>query len=160
MPLKDPIARQKYESEHGKEYYKRRRSVGLDYYYRHRDKVLARRKELLKDPVYREHTNARKRSSLLNCRYGITPQDYAEMLSEQGNACAICKSTTSNNGRSNQLFDVDHCHTTGKVRGLLCRDCNVTVGVVENKSAKIALIKKYLSLYVEFDPKEQVPVEA
>jgi Recombination endonuclease VII len=82
------------------------------------------------------------------------------MLAKQGGGCAICKSVFSNNGKGNAWFDVDHDHTTGRVRGLLCRDCNVTVGVVEKKSAKISLIHEYLALHLEFDPKDEPKKDA
>src|SRR3990167_7147178 len=123
----------------------------MDYYYRHRNRILNERHIRMKDDLYREHHNAIKRASLLRCRYGITPQQYAEQLKSQDNGCAICGSKTSNNGKSIQLFDIDHCHYSGKIRGILCRDCNVTVGVVEKKWPKILLILEYLKQHIEFD---------
>lgn len=67
-------------------------------------------------------------------RYGITPEDYAYMLQSQGGVCAICK--RSETGRSNtggtRLLAVDHCHSTGAVRGLLCNRCNRSLGVLED----------------------------
>ena len=50
--------------------------------------------------------------------YGITQADYETMLAAQGGGCAICKGKRTGN------LDVDHCHKTGLVRGLLCRRCN------------------------------------
>ena len=58
-------------------------------------------------------------------RYGITLQDYDRILSEQGGKCAICKSDKA--GNKGQCFAVDHCHDTGKVRGLLCAGCNIRI---------------------------------
>jgi hypothetical protein len=54
-------------------------------------------------------------------RYGLSLQDYRAILERQGNACAICKM------RAKPLC-VDHCHATGKVRGFLCRNCNLGLG--------------------------------
>jgi|688.fasta_scaffold1533461_1 hypothetical protein len=59
--------------------------------------------------------------------YGIEPEDYYRMLEEQGGGCAICKSKVPGyNGK--KRFAIDHCHTTGKVRGVLCHPCNKALG--------------------------------
>jgi DNA-binding sugar fermentation-stimulating protein len=53
------------------------------------------------------------------------------MLAEQGGLCAVCKQPpTQNNTRAHWdgKLCVDHCHDTGRVRGLLCNDCNLAVG--------------------------------
>ncbi|WEB38747.1 endonuclease VII domain-containing protein [Streptomyces yunnanensis] len=50
--------------------------------------------------------------------YGLLSGEYDKLLKEQGGSCSICKQTRS--GR----LDVDHCHKTGQVRGLLCARCN------------------------------------
>lgn len=59
----------------------------------------------------------------LRTRYGLTPDMYAEMFQAQGGVCKVCGSTS---GRRKNL-DVDHCHTTGRVRGLLCNQCNIVL---------------------------------
>jgi hypothetical protein len=59
---------------------------------------------------------------------GITPVEYAEMLVRQNGVCAICKGVDKD-GRS---LAIDHCHQTGKKRGLLCGRCNLTLGRVED----------------------------
>ena len=55
--------------------------------------------------------------------FGITKQKYDEMLEAQGGTCFLCNNL--NGGRS---LSLDHCHDTGKVRGLLCHTCNVGLG--------------------------------
>lgn len=57
--------------------------------------------------------------------YNITAERFEEMLVEQNNVCAICK--RGPNGRRDKLH-IDHNHVTGKVRGLLCHSCNVSIG--------------------------------
>lgn len=57
--------------------------------------------------------------------YGISPERYREMLEEQGNRCAICR------GENKRLMAIDHDHKTGKVRGLLCDSCNLSLGHIE-----------------------------
>ncbi len=78
-------------------------------------------------------------------RYKITECDYQEMLSRQDSKCAICGIKQSELAYP---LNVDHCHTTGKVRGLLCQSCNLGIGRMKDnisvlKSA-IAYLDKYL----------------
>jgi hypothetical protein len=73
---------------------------------------------------YSERRTAHERKK----KYGVSPVDYAEMLVKQNGVCAICKGL-NRDGRSLAL---DHCHQTGKKRGLLCGRCNLTLGRVED----------------------------
>lgn len=66
------------------------------------------------------------RSTKLKYEYGITLEQKDEMLAAQGGCCAIC-ATDKPNG-AHQRFVVDHCHDTGRVRGILCHACNVALG--------------------------------
>lgn len=61
----------------------------------------------------------------LNYHYGLSLEQYKQMLQAQNGVCKICKGL--DNGPWNRLA-VDHCHTTGKVRGLLCAKCNKGLG--------------------------------
>ncbi len=60
--------------------------------------------------------------------YGINLEQYAELLERQGNCCAICGKP-----EFGQRLAIDHCHSTGIVRGLLCIHCNLSLGVYENR---------------------------
>lgn len=72
----------------------------------------------------------RQRERKLRQLYGMTLADYASMLRAQGNQCALCR--TENPGSHANNFFVDHCHQTGRVRGLLCLMCNRNiVGMIE-----------------------------
>lgn len=75
----------------------------------------------------RESVLAIERRSRLKTTYGITPDQYDSMLKAQNSCCAIC-SAKKPGGRT-KLFFIDHCHTTGKVRGLLCMRCNTGLGL-------------------------------
>lgn len=77
--------------------------------------------------------------------YGITQEDYENILKAQGGVCAICHSppvasTYIGNRKgtiytaTRMLLHVDHCHTTKKVRGLLCPNCNKGLGWYEKHS--------------------------
>lgn len=72
------------------------------------------------------------RKRQIKYRYGIAPADYDRLLADQGGVCAICgrgpgECLRSKTKRATYLC-IDHCHTTGKVRGLLCHDCNLAIG--------------------------------
>jgi DNA-directed RNA polymerase subunit RPC12/RpoP len=58
-------------------------------------------------------------------KYGITVRDYVRLLAAQDYKCGIC-----GHEQTTQELDVDHDHTTGKVRGLLCRSCNRAIGLI------------------------------
>lgn len=77
----------------------------------------------------------------VKCRYGITAKQYSLMLSEQDNLCAICVLPFS---RFKHGAHVDHCHTTGKVRGLLCHGCNVGLGYFRDSIPSLKSAIKYL----------------
>lgn len=62
--------------------------------------------------------------------YGIEVADYDVMLKAQGGRCAVCHRTTTKRG---YRFAVDHDHKTGRVRGLLCCDCNRQIVSVMDK---------------------------
>lgn len=69
--------------------------------------------------------------------YGLTVEDYQKMIESQDSRCAICGLQSDN------LF-VDHCHSSGKVRGLLCRHCNFGLGFFRDDSEVLAKAIGYL----------------
>lgn len=86
-----------------------------------------------------------RRSNLKN-KYGLTLEDYENMLKLQNECCAICKLHISENkvsGRFNSL-SVDHCHDTGKIRGLLCNQCNRAIGMLGDKPDNVLKAYEYL----------------
>ena len=79
-------------------------------------------------PQYDTH---KRRESHLKARYGITAEQYAELFAAQGGRCAICgmepcEGNTPSTWKHDRLA-VDHCHDTGRVRALLCNECNLIV---------------------------------
>lgn len=81
----------------------------------------------------------------LKRKFGITIDDYERMHDEQGGVCAICGEYESvkQNGHANSL-SVDHCHDTGKVRGLLCNKCNVALGSFKDSIEMLINAVNYL----------------
>jgi len=74
--------------------------------------------------------------------YGISLVDYVEMLEAQDGRCAIC-GTDVPGGRG--AFHVDHCHTSNKVRGLLCYHCNVGIGHFKDQESLLLKAALYLT---------------
>ena len=68
--------------------------------------------------------------------YGLTEQDREAMATTQQGLCRLCAGA--------KPLVVDHCHTTGRVRGLLCKPCNNFVGWIENNAGIIDRAGRYL----------------
>lgn len=77
--------------------------------------------------------------------YGLTLQDYENLYVAQGGLCAICSrpETKKLAGKLLRLC-VDHNHTTGKVRGLLCSRCNVAIGLLNDDLLMLQAATEYL----------------
>lgn len=73
-------------------------------------------------------------------RYGITTDDFNRILLQQNNCCEICKIELT----ATEKTAVDHCHTTGKVRGILCRNCNAGIGMLKESVTALESAIKYL----------------
>lgn len=87
------------------------------------------------------YLNTKEKHSLRNFKnailkkYAITLDEYDKMLKDQNSRCAICEKQfelVRSKENSNKLPCVDHSHKTNKVRGLLCRMCNVSLGHIES----------------------------
>lgn len=81
-------------------------------------------------------------------KYGLTVDQYFQMLEKQGGGCWICGSTDPGRKISYRL-SIDHCHKSGVVRGLLCSPCNTIIGFVErasNYEQVVGAIISYLNL--------------
>jgi len=82
-------------------------------------------------------------SSGLKIKYGITLKEYDLLLKEQKGCCKIC-GTTKPGRKDVKRFAVDHCHSTGKIRGLLCMHCNTAIGLLKEDPELFDAAKKYL----------------
>jgi hypothetical protein len=97
--------------------------------------------------AYRERPDVKARRKISGRRqwlerYGITPEQFDAMLLSQGHKCAICR--TDKPGGTNRRFHVDHCHTTQKVRELLCNKCNAALGYADDNPAILFAAAQYL----------------
>lgn len=90
-----------------------------------------------------QRENPQKRLGQRLRAYGISVADYERLLAEQGGACAICGRVDSGNAKDTRLH-VDHCHATGRVRGLLCTNCNHGLGKFADSPERIERAALYL----------------
>lgn len=77
--------------------------------------------------------------------YGITLTEYNEMFAAQQGKCKIC--ATHQSEFKKRILNVDHNHTTGQVRGLLCTRCNIHVAFLEDEK-RSQKAKEYLDSYL------------
>lgn len=87
-------------------------------------------------------TGADSRNARYQRVYGISVADYDAMLLAQDGRCAICLSDSP--GGVAQHFSVDHCHRTGRVRGLLCLSCNGMLGNARDRREVLLAAVDYL----------------
>jgi hypothetical protein len=112
-----------------------------------------RRERRANDPQFRERDNARRRAYYhaykhdarcvgrnLPYLYGITRAEYDALLARQGGACAICGAPPKK-----ERLCVDHCHLTGRIRGLICRKCNFGLGCLRDDHRTLIAALAYLA---------------
>jgi hypothetical protein len=130
MPSKDP----NYETSETRRKYK------AEWYEKNKVEITARRKKFREaNPIPLE----KQREYNFRYQYGIGMDEYYTLLEQQNYVCLICN--TKHGEKDKQRLHVDHCHETGKVRGLLCHNCNVVLGLSKEN---IDIFKKMIS-YLE-----------
>lgn len=82
-----------------------------------------------------------RRNKKLQQRYGLTIEDYEKILKKQNGGCWICGKTSNQGPRK---LNIDHNHTTGKVRGILCYKCNGAIGMFDESLEFLQRAIKYL----------------
>lgn len=101
-----------------------------------RDEVKARRS----GQGNAERARVYKWRSKLRSKYGLTEREYLALLNSQGGLCAACREQFP----SSKLTHIDHCHRTGKVRGILCGHCNRALGGARDSVAILKSLAAYL----------------
>lgn len=109
-----------------------------DYYVRNRERILAKSKAWY--AANRDRRRKTLRTWNLATKYNMTPEQFDALLLSQGNVCAICSSRRKS-------MCVDHSHSTGEVRGILCRSCNAMLGQVGDDVAILARAIQYVNCY-------------
>lgn len=141
-------ARRKERIEKPERLRERRKS----YYQRHKAEIVARQKEYRKaypekqkesDRKWRLKNATKMRYDMVRYYYGITPDQYEEVVRRQLGCCAICGAENSGKRR----LHVDHDHKTGKFRGLLCSRCNSGIGMFRERELLMRRAIAYLRLH-------------
>lgn len=120
---------------------------------RERDHIASDKRKKSGPRIYSPEISLQRRIKGIKKNYGLGWNQYLAMFEEQQGLCAICEKPETSGRRGEQKFNlcVDHDHTTGKVRALLCTSCNKRLGVIENrKFLKRAL--RYLKQHSEENP--------
>jgi hypothetical protein len=115
--------------------------VRREYHSINREKINANKK------VWKEANPDKVKNQHLLKKFGITLEQFNEMLAKQNGVCAICeKPETLIHPKSGKIQDlcVDHDHETGKVRGLLCTCCNKAIGLLNDSKELVEKAAKYL----------------
>lgn len=107
-----------------------------------RCKECTRVKELHKRQTRKDYT----RGHNLMTRFNLTIDDYNHIFMEQGGKCQICKKPEKLRDKKGRIkwLSVDHSHSTGEVRGLLCNKCNTGLGLLGDSKKTLASAIKYL----------------
>lgn len=95
------------------------------------------------DKLNKSRCPLKEKDHQLKKLYGITLDQYNQMFTNQNGNCAICK---RNQSEFEKKLHVDHCHATGKVRGLLCSTCNQAIGLLKEDQVIILAAAKYLQV--------------
>ncbi len=91
----------------------------------------------------REKKRLNKRRATLKNKHAMSLVEWESLFIGQGKSCAICKSTE----HGNRDWHVDHFHTTGKVRGALCHNCNLLLGQAKDDIGRLQAAIQYLEKF-------------
>jgi hypothetical protein len=131
--------------EYNKNYYASHKKYHKEYHDANKKKIKKYHKHYYADnkDAYKEYyrTTANKR---LRNKYLLTFEEYQELFNKQQGKCAICG--THQDDLKSSLC-VDHNHTTGKVRGLLCHKCNLLIGNANENTATLNNAMNYLCTF-------------
>ncbi len=104
-----------------------------DRYLRDKEKIKSRNNKW-----WANESNMRK---MVLAKYGMTPEDYLILFNLQEGRCAVCD---QHQLELDHRLNVDHDHQTGEIRGLLCRNCNMALGLLRDNSLLIGRLKEYV----------------
>lgn len=97
-----------------------------------------------KEAAKRHRESGKARAHRLRTRNGIDPLEYDRLFFQQQGKCAICG--TEKPGGNSPHFHIDHNHESGKIRGLLCTNCNRGIGYFSDNIRRMRRAIEYLEL--------------
>ena len=124
-------------------YYNSPKELAYRKAYKQRPEVKKRHRIEQRKRSRRPEIKALSRRNHLKRLYGISPEQYDMLIKAQHGVCAVCFTPTKG-----KLF-VDHDHTTNKVRGLLCQNCNFILGLCDDSTLILHEAINYLTRYRE-----------
>lgn len=134
----------KWYRENNLEYFQQKNK---EYWQTKREYYTSKYEERRADPEKREHDNAvalkRSRETYLKRYYGLSEAELEAMNEAQDGKCKICGKAESGRTERGRLY-IDHCHTTGRVRGLLCHQCNAGLGMFKDNVEFLLAAVEYL----------------
>jgi Recombination endonuclease VII len=163
MPVSNERRRRRYAED--PEYRQRELEASRRYHAAHKAEINERkRRKWATDPEYRakgkarvpkdKATRAKRYRARLLKRYGMSSREYELRLALQNGACAICRKEPKR-----RLLCIDHCHKTGKVRGLLCTPCNAALGAFADDPRRMQAATDYLTaFYASLEPRGNVVI--
>lgn len=95
---------------------------------------------------YKYKCKSCEKNTKLILRYGLSLKDYGNMLEAQNNSCAICHVEFSDIDNTN-VPHLDHCHTSGKARSILCNKCNFAIGLFNDSTHNLYSAINYLTYH-------------
>jgi len=107
-----------------------------------------RRVRYATDPDYRQRKREEDRAGELMRLYGITVAEYNALFARQKGRCAICKK------KPDRRLNVDHCHRRKVVRGLLCGNCNLAIGLLNDDPRLVPPAVAYLTRALKAKPRQ------
>lgn len=125
-----------------------RKSTGRSSWCRECDNYWHRERRKRRSPEELERDRLKNRQYSREYIYGITPSDYVKMWEAQNGICAICKlaETRIIKGTLSSL-SIDHNHTTGQIRGLLCDSCNKIIGLLKESPELCLAMSNYIAYW-------------
>lgn len=124
-------------TEYKREWHKRRFASDETY----REKIRERKRDYMARKRDAERLQGKEGARMRRWRYGLTDVQFSERLEAQAYRCAVCPQELA----SSYNTCVDHDHTTGAIRGLLCRKCNLALGHLDDDLARVLALAEYLA---------------
>jgi len=129
------IRRQAYNRRNKEEIKKKRRA----YYQRNREEMVQKARDKRKNT----HPDMKRNASYMRS-FGITLEQVDAMEKAQDGKCAICRGAPKGKTESTKRLYVDHCHSTKKIRSLLCHECNIAIGKFKENIEVMERAAQYL----------------
>ena len=112
-----------------------------EYFRKYFSKSTNKDRQKIRKSKWQKDNKDRVKGIKLKYSFGISLEEYNQLLEKQEYRCAICRKEKIENGRS---FAVDHDHKTGRVRGLLCTSCNCGIGFLRDSKDLLLRAITYL----------------